>query len=59
MVFMTSTTDTAEVLLQTDRLGRVRMPAQTRGLILNKRNASNGYSIGCLRGMCLTVDREG
>ena len=40
MVGMTSTTETEEVLLKTDRLGRVTVPAQTRELILDRFEAS-------------------
>ena len=37
---MTGTTDTEEVLLRTDRLGRVQMPADKRELILDRFESS-------------------
>ena len=36
MVFITSTADTAEVLLQMDCLGHMRMPVDTSELILDR-----------------------
>jgi hypothetical protein len=53
---MTDTTTTAVILVQ-DALGRVRMPLEERGQILdeNERNRMSGAAFAALVSMTLTV----